>query len=537
MGKLEMPCFGHYLGSCPSRVTFGIGDKPLCDGCGGSDGDGFVCDMCNLQAHKECIEWSLKFAGHANHQLKKVSPGSLDYTDGQCHYCREIPTKDFYHCSICDFSIDEHCKRRQLYTITNLRIHNHSFTLLSRKISFTCNACGFLGERNPYVCIECNFMIHKDCISLPRVININRHEHRISLTYHLGRGNWELCGVCRKKIDWNFGAFSCKRCPGYAVHSKCATDSKVWDGEELEDVPEVEEEILDPYKVINENEINHFSHEEHDLRLGVDNVTDFEMMRCDACILPLNDGMFYKCMQCDFFLHKVCANLPRKRRHVLHNHKLNLQVDYCKRDSLFQCFACKQFSTGFRYECLTYIYRGEIKCQQIILDSRCGSISEPFHHVLHPHPLYFTLEEFKTCVACDVKSPSVLSCTICDFALDIKCATLPTKVRHKCDDNYLSLCLGDKYVGGEILWCDICETKTDPNVWFYTNEDYGAALHVKCVLGDLYYFKPEVEVIINSDMTRPFCIICKVRCIFPFYLRLSPDESYCSLECLSTREI
>ncbi|XP_023641941.1 uncharacterized protein LOC17891160 [Capsella rubella] len=376
MGKVvEMPCLDHNL----SRVTFGVEDKPSCDGCGGTEGVGLACKRCNLQAHEECIEWSLKFAGHSNHHLRKVSPETLDYTNGKCHLCGEIPSKAFYHCSICDFSIDEYCKINGRCSVFDGRSHKHPFILLPRQISFICNACGLVGECNPYVCIECNLMIHRDCIDLPRIININRHDHRISLTYHLGRGNWEPCGVCRKKIDWSIGAFYCKRCPNYAVHSKCATKFKVWDMKELEDVPEKEEKIKDPYEEINgEKEIIHFSHEQHNLILCEDRVVDSKMIHCFACFLPIYDDMYYKCVQCDFF-----------------------------------------------------------------------------------HPLYLTLEESKSCVACGLHSPNVLSCIVCDFALDINCATLPAKVKHRCDDHFLSLCLGGNNGTGE-LWCDICETKTDP---------------------------------------------------------------------------
>ncbi|KFK38131.1 hypothetical protein AALP_AA3G073700 [Arabis alpina] len=327
----------------------------------------------------------------------------------------------------------------------NLKIHEDAFILLPREITFTCNACGLIGERNPYVCIACDLMIHKVCIDLPRVININRHDHRVSLTYHLGHGKSRLCAVCQESIDWTFGGYACKRCPDYAVHSNCATDKRVWDGKELEDVPEEDEEILDPYKMINcEKEIIHFSHEEHNLILVEDNVKEFEKIRCDACILPLDDGMFYKCVEGDFFLHKL-------------------------------------------YECLNHIEYQALDCGVILLDARCGSISEPFIHPLHSHPLYHTLETSKTCVACGENSPNVLTCKECGFYLDIKCATLPTT----------------------------------------------------CVLGDMSHIKPECldvgsQVIPNNGMTRPFCGICKLRCMFPnIMMNPSPSlECVCSMECI-----
>lgn len=91
------------------------------------------------------------------------------------------------------------------------------------------------------LCLECNLMFHKDCIYLPRIISINRHDHRISRTSHLGPGDWK-CGVCRQKISCSQGAFICSRCPKYAFHLNCAIKDDVWDGKEFEDESEEESE-------------------------------------------------------------------------------------------------------------------------------------------------------------------------------------------------------------------------------------------------------------------------------------------------------
>ncbi|XP_010485040.2 PREDICTED: uncharacterized protein LOC104763358 [Camelina sativa] len=338
------------------------------------------------------------------HPLKKISLGESYFIFGKCHFCRDTLGQQYYYCSICNFSVDLKCwiDKPQL-TIYQPKSHEHTFTLMARRDSFTCNACGMVGDRNPYVCLECNFMLHKDCIYLPRVININRHKHRISRTYHLGPGFGD-CGVCREEINWTFGAFFCKSCPDYAVHSICATRKDVWDGEEHEDDPEEEEEE-DPYKVINEREIIHFSHK-HNLRLDDDYAADYEA---------------------------------------------------------------------------------------------CGKYSE-----------------------------FVLSCIVCDFNLGMDCGILPRKVKHRCDDHFLSLHHGAGRSKGQ-LWCDSCEGKLDPSVWFYGCDDCGTNLHIDCVLGDLYYLKPgnkyaKSELVANNGMTRPFCIVCENRCMSSSFLKAT-DES------------
>ena len=414
--------------------------------------------------HKDCVDRLFNQPFICNHILKifvsTISP--LDsIVDDLCHFCRFEVHHMFLRCTICNISLHIGCVAEPPpLTISEPKHHKHSLSLLLRLVTFTCNACGVEGDRNPYVCLECNLMVHKDCVeNLPRVISINRHDHRISHTFHLGEkeGDWE-CGVCRKMINWVYGGYKCSRCPSYAVHSKCATKKEVWDGLELEDVPEEEEEIKDPFKVINEKgDIVHFSHEKHILRLDENYVTDDANMRCRCCILAINGDPCYKCMECDFILHKACANLPRKRRHLLHNHKLTLSSRRIDEDNFLECSACRIYTDGFIYECL------HEDCEnKNAYDVRCSSVSEPFHHDLHQHPLYFTLQSSRRCQACNKEiKDDPLNCTVCDeYSLCMRCATLPRKVKHRCDDHFLSLCQG---VGNAIgdLWCDICETKTN----------------------------------------------------------------------------
>ncbi|CAA7055225.1 unnamed protein product [Microthlaspi erraticum] len=508
-----------------------------CDGCGSSDGWGYYCQICNFGLHSYCmvVPDVINIPCHSRHPLKLVSTETIANTDGKCHFCRYELDDLTYHCSTCSFSLHVRCSVvPPPLTVYQPKSHNHTFTLMARLISFTCNACGIGGERNPYVCLECNFTLHKSCIDLPRVININRHEHRIYRTYDLNLGDWE-CGVCRKKIDGAFGAFSCKRCPDYVVHSKCATRKDVWDGKELEDEPE-EDEVEDPYEVINDKEIKHFSHQ-HNLGLVDDDIADYEKMRCDACIRPMDSDPFFKCEECIFFLHKACASLPRLKRNILHNHKLSLQVMY--ENDRCMCTYCLQSFHGFRYICSSTELCESGPPPYFVIDVRCASIPEPFLHELHPHPLYRTTAEQKTCGACGEVSNYVLSCIVCEYALGMECAMLPRKVKHRCDDHVLSLHHDLENHNNGQLWCDICEGKTDPSVWFYGCDDCGVTLHIKCVIGDMYYLKPwdtlfDAIVLPNNGMCRPFCLVCDNRCMFPslFVESRGPSLRYaCSMEC------
>ncbi|CAG7859689.1 unnamed protein product [Brassica rapa] len=513
--------------------------------CGKAYGLSYKCEECDVAFPVECV-WhpeaselnyspEVNHSYHSLHPLKFLTGEPPEYSDGKCRlYGTEIG-KLFYHCSSCNFTVGFHCVLNPPQkSLVDPKVHDHQLTLLPRLDSFTCNACGLKGDRSPYACFDCGFMIHQDCLGLPRVININRHDHRVSRTSVLGDAAMNsVCGVCRKKVDWTYGGFSCKRCPGYVVHSKCATRKDVWNGKELEGIPE-EEEDIEPYVVIDENTIQHFSHKEHYLRrIHGNGVWYEENKRCSACIHLIGLQSFYGCVDCDFYLHHKCAECPKMKRHVLHNDRLTLVTN--EELEVFNCLVCDRASSGFMYK------DGNRK-----LDVLCGSVSEPFFHPSHPHhPLYYIpTEEEEICNGCNRREHHMLRCIEgdCGFVLGFKCATLPQVVKHIVDDHPLSLCYGQEEEASGKYWCDICEKETNPKEWFYTCKNQQASLHTMCVLGDCTGLMPRsvaklwgkpTEVMLNNSVTRPFCIWCMSRCMYPIKLKLlGTSGTYaCSLEC------
>ncbi|CAH2051216.1 unnamed protein product [Thlaspi arvense] len=437
----------------------------------------YGCNQCEFFIHLVCVHLS-HTTYHPQHPLKFIgSEAAPDYADEKCLLCAStfIRPPRLHHCDVCNVSICDKCVTNPPpVSVVSPTTHEHRLHLVPRCIAFTCNACGTLGDRRPYFCLACNFMIHRECIDLPRVININRHDHRISYTPRLGHGDWK-CGVCRKKVDGFYGAYACSRCPSYVVHSICATRRDVWDMVELEGTPE--EEIVEPFEVIDGNTIKHFSHD-HNLGINKDvQILLHESIVCEACVFQIGSEPFYSCEQCDFFLHRKCANLPRKTRHVCHNQPFTLRIDSHRKVS--RCILCRQDFTGFRYE--TSSHR--------ILDVRCGSISEPYVHKSHQHPLYYSSYGFSAYYVL-YEDIGKFCCDECDFTVYYDYAALPEKVmRHRYDDHPLCLCYGESSVDGE-YWCEACETKVNPKKWFYTCNDCGVVLHISCVVGDLSYCMP-----------------------------------------------
>ncbi|CAL9248403.1 unnamed protein product [Arabidopsis halleri] len=494
----------------------------ICDFCNGRGGYGCFCLQCGFSIHGICASVldlpEINHPAHVRHPLKLLTDGAPIYTDPRCHICGEDTRNLLYHCDICKFNLDMCCasKSPPPVALSNLKVHEHTLTLMPRLISFVCDACGTEGDRSPYICVQCDFMIfHQKCAQLPRVIHVNHHDHRVSYKYPLGPGEWR-CGVCWEEIDWSYGAYSCSLCPSYAIHSLCATRKDVWDGKELDRVPE-EVEDIEPFKRNDDNTITHCAHEHNLMSLSKDGE---ESSLCGACVRPISSYTFYKCSEsdCSFILHEMSSSREEKKRHFLSPEQLVLSqwkvYSYLAR----WCDACLLVcSEGFVYGAM--------------FDLVCTSIDVPFIHGSHPHHLlYLKLEDgqFKTCQSCGFDHSKVV----------LGCVTLPYMVTlPRYDDHPLTLCYGEK--ASNKYWCDICERETNPETWFYTCSDCGVTLHILCVLGDIRYAKhggkicEGFELLHNNRSTRPICDNCYCRCPGSFFITLSgqDDVFFCSFYC------
>ncbi|CAN6922319.1 unnamed protein product [Brassica oleracea] len=539
---IEHPvCHDHTLVFLKKRMEK---DQVPCEVCKESiGGPSYSCLKCNnVYFHLDCVHLSkeVDHPCHYSHPLKIMPSESLvddDDAHKSCSLCFVQPKNVLYHCSICNFTLCLGCTKRPPPRVVNdAKTHTHPLTLFLSKIKFTCKVAGTeIDSYKSYICLKCDFVVSRPCVGLPRVIHINRHDHRIAFTHHLGRKGAK-CGVCRKSVSQYYGAYSCSICPKYVVHSKCAVDFNLWNGVELEGIPETREDIV-PFKVVGDNLIRHFMHEKHILLLLKDYYMvgdDYKRVRCEACVSQIGFGLVYSCQECRFFLHEKCAHLPMKKNLVFAPTPYMLEYQ----GKAVYCNLCRLFSGGFKY------ISQDLHWDNSFVDVHCSSISEPFVHNGHLHPLYFVeTEEKRLCDACRrFQDGYILNCSACDFDLCFYCATLPEKIWHISDDHPLTLYHGGKKATGK-NWCEVCEMELDPSKWFFTCFDCGVTLHDKCVLGDfsrltpnysIHFLEKEYLVILNNQNSRPSCRSCHDRCKAPVILQVNDEHNgyICSNSCL-----
>lgn len=300
----------------------------------------------------------------------------------------------------------------------------------------------------------------------------------------------------------------------------------------MEGIPNHDTENIAPFKVVGDDSIEHFSHENHPLKFYKNDIIYDKWLQCQACIHPLGFESIYGCEECGFFLHEKCANLPRKKRLIFDPVPLSLEV---ANRVVKDCMHCRVLFDGFKYT-LNHI---------LFYDVHCGSLSEPFIHDAHLHPLYFHKRRGFSCVACEdfAHGDYMLRCDACDFSLCFYCASLPLKIWHRSDDHHITLYCGEKV--SIKSWCDICERELDQCKWFYTCSDCEVTFHTQCVVGDFSRLKPgkiiiyhelRFNVVRNNNSTRLICIQCDSRCKDSIILESRDLENgyICSRSCLSS---
>ncbi|XP_007035049.2 PREDICTED: uncharacterized protein LOC18603172 [Theobroma cacao] len=331
------------------------GERFSCNMCQKPQRRGFVycCSSCKFALHIKCAE----LLSEINHPCHRKHPLILQFNTENlpCKICLETSQKFVYCCSSCKFALHIECVSPPP-TIKE-ESHQHPFILFWRPVSFICDACGLEGNYVAYICSTCSIIVHTKCIFLPRIIKAVLHHHPISHTYFLHQHeckSWD-CRICHDNVNTEHGSYCCLDCK-FIVHVNCIIKRERWyyivETEKKDEKPLLLTDIaVDSITcVIERNEageatkVKHFSHD-HDLVLSKIIIEDYKC--CDGCMLSISTS-FYSCSQCDFFLHKTCAELPRKTRLWYH---LCQNVVTLIANNVYECEICAYVRSGFSYNC------------------------------------------------------------------------------------------------------------------------------------------------------------------------------------------
>uniref|UniRef100_A0A2N9HMM1 Zinc finger PHD-type domain-containing protein n=1 Tax=Fagus sylvatica TaxID=28930 RepID=A0A2N9HMM1_FAGSY len=444
-------------------------------------GPSYWCKECGYVHHKSCAELPLGLHHplHPKHPLILFDMSNYDVKDySKCEVCKEDRRLEYrYRCSRCDFNL--HIRCADLPLNKESEIHDHPLTRIWKLVKFTCDLCGKEGNDAPHLCALCNFWTHKSCASCLRRVKVIRHKHPLDLIHSLEvhQSDSRFCQICVRKVDTDYGLYYCSECD-FVAHLDCAMDKE--NREELKDEDSTEQSVDSAaFEVKKQNmgkdgveiatEIKHFSHE-HDLKLS-DEVQNNKI--CDGCVRAIHPP-FYSCGKCSFFLHKSCVELPKRKRHPLHQHSLTLTL---VTKSYEICRGCRQWHNGFSYSC-------DQRWCRFHLDVQCSLMSDILTHEGHEHRLFLSNTPYnQKCNGCDSESQNLFRCATCGFALDFKCATLPLTTRYEQYEHPFTLCYTAEDDSGE-YYCDICEEERNPKHWFYYCADCSYPAHPECILGE-----------------------------------------------------
>ncbi|KAG9130068.1 hypothetical protein Leryth_012824 [Lithospermum erythrorhizon] len=493
---------------------------------------------CNYFMHKLCAELPLEIT-HESHFPHPLKLRLVDkYT---CDACDEERKSYVYYCEACQFNLDIICANAARRTLQH-KCHRHPLVLDRKRILSSCHACGERHEGMFYRCGSCVFFsIHKDCAGLvDGVGHLSHVGHPLRIVYSDHKRIYN-CLLCFKLINTRRNWFyACRGCEFYA-HLACITRADCQVVEEVKEeidqsIPclpcedeEYEVTIVDLTKKSYPNEegqlVHHFGHPEHPLRLQPYSLSEDDpyfdnlvrkMARCNGCTRQISAPM-YRCTdnECDFFLHKSCAQVPRYVAHPAHtqHEDLVLRRQPWSETRVFECSCCWEYCNGFSYQCRN-------KTCEFQVDLECAFLPRTIVHKSHAsHPLLLEsttgnysgkIAPSMKCCASQRGGPMAYRCTSykCDFKIHVKCALFPGKIWHAYDgDDPFKLTYTHSVLEPDTYYCASCETHLDPKLWFYFSSScYGQVMHLKCALSiddcpNLYFkslvsqclYKPEVH--------------------------------------------
>ncbi|KAJ8766963.1 hypothetical protein K2173_012438 [Erythroxylum novogranatense] len=508
------------------------------------DGPVYFCEMCDgIWVHKFCASLPREIRAHPlhlqhghpltllPHQTDEISLSSFNGKVNICDGCRDITISgNYYACAECGLKLDVKCALSLQVTIppspdtkTSIPHHSYDDKLLlfnfnkEMFLDFGWNRACELCEKElldlTYGCFYCQFYLHKRCLEITQqeclILPIHSH-HPLSIEYCRGLFICDQCrDLCGSFYRVSFMAI-CKEC-GLKFDYKCASISDTTDDT-------IQRSIKDEVKT----QIRYFDHDQH--MLSFFNLRRNFRLECEGWGLLILSGPSYGCLECEVYLHKSCAELPRGIQHPYHRfHNLfpEKSEGYCR--------ACRKRGKSLRYRCHL--------CPSFLLDTECvinnlGVISALKNKEYHQHDLYYfvapdsdRLNDLKfECHNCSKNEASFCicrencegveyeaSCYICwencegafyiclecNSYFHMECIGIPKEVKH--DSHLHPLTLMDPLTEDKIdeskdqYYCYTCEEKRNPRYHAYSCQQCAKTGHM---------FTSHIECVLSSELNE-----------------------------------
>ncbi|XP_063945530.1 uncharacterized protein LOC108214574 [Daucus carota subsp. sativus] len=414
----------------------------------------------------------------------------------------------------------------------------HTLTLVPRESLFACDACSEEANDSSYICTTCDFWIHKKCALSPLTIpNPTYHRHPLDLIYFIPKMHRyfkRYCNICKKPIRKESWLYYCHKCT-YFVHMKCATSSHSSPSENeseeegtLNDEPHLVELPLHSVESLLDLIISQCCK----LQFQYEGKNENSIAILTAPDPPIiNEHWSRKEHPLVQFQFSTSENDNNEKKYD----RRELICDGCIQPitifhpSYYACMKCGFFlhsfcatklprvlvANGFFYHCKT--------CN-ITIDIRCAFLPTKIKHKSHNHHSLVYRPSFK--FECSVSGYTIgggvqYGCGTCgNFQIDIDSAFYPGSMKHRYDDHPVTLRRPPFFYEG-VFYCEICEDQVNNQWWLYHCDECDHSFHNDCLLsGGSVKLGRTVEVDIN-DQSHTLALVLKRR------TRKTQSEYFC----------
>ncbi|OWM82023.1 hypothetical protein CDL15_Pgr001597 [Punica granatum] len=231
-------------------------------------------------------------------------------------------------------------------------------------------------------------------------------------------------------------------------------------------------------------------HPFHEHALIFQELSESFRFECQICGFSSKGVPAYHCIDCEFFLHKWCAELPPEIQHPSHpQHPLVFSTSSWN----LRCYGCRKALRGKWYQCFDCRIDLHVGCAAATLPppeeeehkDEQKHEEEMIEHFAHDHPLasfHADAPNYIECKACgEGISGRVYGCRACIFVLHESCALAPREImNHPFHPQHpLTLLVNSK----PSFRCEICGSR---RLFAYNCNECGFILGVNCAVSIMH---------------------------------------------------